>query len=102
MLQEECLPWLGLFIPERKGTAAQWVEFFKGTVSRDFLLQAFSMNHLPKPLKMTLGSFEIFLKIHRDIRKSRCTTSIKNTGGRFATGTAGVVDIRWQICQRCQ
>jgi hypothetical protein len=26
------------------------------------------------------------LKIHRDIRKSRCTTGINHTGGKFATG----------------
>jgi hypothetical protein len=44
-----------------------------------------------------------FLKIRGDIRKSRCTTGINNssgkfatcinkTGGKFAIGTAGVVD----------
>jgi hypothetical protein len=28
----------------------------------------------------------IFLKIRGDIRKSRCTTSVNDTGGKFATG----------------
>jgi hypothetical protein len=57
----------------------------------------------PKFLKRTLGSFKIFAKIHRDIHKSRCTTSINDTGGNFAIcindtvwklaiGTVGVVD----------
>jgi hypothetical protein len=32
------------------------------------------------------------LKIHRDIRKSRCTTGISDTGSKFAIGTDGVAD----------
>ncbi len=44
-----------------------WV---KRTVSRDFLLQVFFMNHLPpKPQKTTLGSFQIFSEICGDIHK---------------------------------
>jgi hypothetical protein len=35
---------------------------------------------------MTLGSFQIFSKIREDIRKSRCTTGVNDTGGKFATG----------------
>jgi hypothetical protein len=58
---------------------------FKGTVSRDFLLQVFSWITFPKPLKITLWSFQIFSKIRGDIRKSRCTTSVNDTGGKFAT-----------------
>ncbi len=38
----------------------------------------------PKPLKITLGSFQIFSKIRGDICKSRCTTCINETGGKFA------------------
>ncbi len=34
----------------------------KGTVSRDFLLQVFFMNHLPQALKIALGSFRFFRK----------------------------------------
>ncbi len=32
-----------------------------------------------------LGSFQIFLKIRGDIHKSRCTTGVNNTGGKFAS-----------------
>jgi hypothetical protein len=45
-----------------------------------------------QPLKITLGSFQIFTKIRGDIRKSRCTTGINHNGGKFATCSAGVVD----------
>jgi hypothetical protein len=34
---------------------------------------------------MTLGSFQTFSKIRRDIRKSRCTISINDSIGKFAT-----------------
>ncbi len=52
----------------------------------------------PKPEKITLGSFGLFLKILGDIRKSRCTSTtpvanlatvtagVVDTGGKFATG----------------
>ncbi len=66
---------------------------FEGIVSRDFFpLSFFSWIIFPKPLKITWGSFWIFSRIHRDIRKSRCTTGINDTGSKFAIGTAGVAD----------
>jgi len=40
------------------------------------------MNHL---LKITVGSFQIFTKIHGDIRMSRCTTGINDNSGKLAT-----------------
>ncbi len=40
----------------------------------------------PKPLKITLESFKICVKICGDIHKSRYTTGINNTCGKFATG----------------
>jgi hypothetical protein len=49
------------------------------------------MNH-QKLLKITIGSSQILSRIRRDIRKSRCTTGISDNGGKYATGTAGVVD----------
>jgi hypothetical protein len=56
-------------------------------VSRDFLLQVFfHESPSPQPLIITLGSFQIFSKIRGDIRKSRCTTGVNDTGGKFATG----------------
>ncbi len=74
-----------------------------GTVSRDFCFMFFHESSSPKPLKITLGSFQFFSKIRGDIHMSRCTTcinytggkfstGINNTGGKFATGTWGVVD----------
>jgi hypothetical protein len=35
-----------------------------------------------------MGSFQIFSKIRRDIHKSRCTTGINVTSGKFATGVS--------------
>jgi hypothetical protein len=51
------------------------------------LLQIFSMNTLFPPVKIRLGSFQIFPKILLgDIRKSRYTTGINDTNGKFAAG----------------
>jgi hypothetical protein len=46
------------------------------------------------PLKIILGSFQIFSKIQGDIPKSMCTSVINDTWRKFATGTGttGVVD----------
>jgi hypothetical protein len=68
------------------------MQLIKGTVSREFWLQFFHKSFSSKPLKISFGSFQFFLKILGDICKSRRTTGISNTGGNFATSTAGVVD----------
>jgi hypothetical protein len=47
------------------------------------LLQIFDESPSPKPLIITLGSFQIFWKIRGDIRKSRCTTDVNDTGGKL-------------------
>jgi hypothetical protein len=39
----------------------------------------------PQPQSIPLGSFQIFLKICGDFCKSRCTTGINDTGGKFET-----------------
>ncbi len=79
---------------------------FKGTVSRDFLLLVFLMNQFPpQPRSIALGPFRIFSKIRGDNCKSRCTTGINDTGGKFATGinnaggkfATGVIDIMGTI-----
>jgi hypothetical protein len=50
-------------------------------VSQDFLLLVFFHESVsPQPQSIP--------KICGDIRKSRCTTSINDTGGKFATGVA--------------
>jgi hypothetical protein len=58
----------------------------KGTVSRDFLLLVFYESVCPQPQSIPLGPFRIFSKNRGDIRKSRCTTGINDTGGKFANG----------------
>ncbi len=40
----------------------------------------------PKPLSIPLGPFQIFSKICGDIRSSRLTAGINDTGGKFAIG----------------
>ncbi len=56
----------------------------KGTVSQDFLLLVFFHESVsPQPRSIPLGSFRFFSKIRGDVRKSRCTTGINNTGGKF-------------------
>ncbi len=62
----------------RVWSLANWRGCIKGTVSRDFLLQVFSWITLyPKPLKITLWSFQIFSKIRGDFRRSMCTSGGK-------------------------
>ncbi len=40
----------------------------------------------PQPQSIPLRPFQIFSKVRGDIRESRCTTDINDTGGKFATG----------------
>jgi hypothetical protein len=63
-------------------------ETFKGTVSRDFLLQVF-FHESPstKPLIITLGSFRIFSKIRGDLPPVSTTLA-----ANFATNSPCVVD----------
>jgi hypothetical protein len=46
----------------------------------------------PQPQSKAEGPFRICLKIRGDIRKSKCTTGINDTGGKFATNFPSVVD----------
>jgi hypothetical protein len=58
----------------------------KGHCHEIFFFRYFHESSYPKHLKIKLGSFQIFSKICGDIRKSRCTTGINDTGGKFAIG----------------
>jgi hypothetical protein len=61
-----------------------WV-MIKGTVSRDFLLLVFFINQFPPSLRVShqaSGPFRIFSKIRGDIRSSRLTTGVIDTGGK--------------------
>ncbi len=53
---------------------------------RFFASGFFHQSVSPQPQSIPLGPFRIFLKIRGDIRKSRCTTGVNDTGGKFATG----------------
>ncbi len=75
----------------------------KGQCHAIFCFRFFHESHSPRPLKITVGSFRIFSKIRGDICRSRCTTSVNDTGGKlppvsttpaanFATSSACVVD----------
>jgi hypothetical protein len=52
----------------------------KGQCHEIFCFRFFHESPSPKPLKITLGSFRIFLKIRGDIRTSRCTTGVNDIG----------------------
>jgi hypothetical protein len=63
------------------------LKLLKGTVSRDFLLLVFFHESVsPQPQSIPLGPFKFFPKILGDIRKSRCTTGINDTGGKLLPG----------------
>jgi hypothetical protein len=55
--------------------------YIKGTVSRDFCFWFYESVYLQPP-SIPLGLFRIFWNICGDIRKSRCTTSINDTGSK--------------------
>ncbi len=52
------------------------------------------------PDSIPLRLFRIFPKIRRDIPKSRCTTGINNTGGKFATGINNASKNGGKICRQ--
>ncbi len=55
----------------------------RDSVTRFFASGFFHESVSPKPLSIPLGSFRIFSKIRGDIRSSRLTTGINDTGGKF-------------------
>ncbi len=59
------------------------LQSLKGRVPRDFQLQV-SWISFPQTPEYTIGTFRIiFSKIHGDIRSSRCTTGVIDTGGKW-------------------
>jgi hypothetical protein len=46
----------------------------------------------PQPQSIPLQPFRIFSKMRGDIRKSRCTTGINDTGGKFFHQFCWLVD----------
>ncbi len=63
---------------------APWFStLIKRTVSQDVQLLVFYESVSPRPLSIPLGPFRIFSKIRGDIRSSRCTTAVVDTGGKW-------------------
>ncbi len=84
----------------------------KGQCHEIFCFWLFYESVSPQPQSIPLGRFQIFLNIRGDIRKSRRTTGVSDTGGKFAAGVVPVFafkftfclqpDIVLIICHRCQ
>jgi hypothetical protein len=55
----------------------------RDSVTRFFASGFFHESVSPQPKSILLGPFQIFSKIRGNIRKSRCTTGINETGGKF-------------------
>ncbi len=72
-------------------------ETWKKQCHKIFFFRFFHESSSPKPLKIILGSFKIFLQIRRDIHKSRCTTGVNYTCGKFASG---INNTGGKFCQR--
>jgi hypothetical protein len=60
-------------------------------VSRDYLLLVFFMNQFPPTPEYSIKTVLIFSKIRGDIRKSRCTTGINDTSGKFSAANLPLV-----------
>jgi hypothetical protein len=65
---------------------------YRDSVTKFFASDYFHETSSPKPMKTTIGLFQIFSKISGDIRKSSYTTGVNYTGGKFATGVNKTVD----------
>jgi hypothetical protein len=55
------------------------------------------MHHFPQAPENSIWVISIFSKIRGDIRKSRCTTGINDTDGKFATR---INDLCGKFCHR--
>jgi hypothetical protein len=75
------------------------LNFLKGQCHRFFASDFFHESSSPKPLKITLRSFQYFSKIRGDICNSRCTTGINDTGGNSATGVNNTGGKQWEQYQ---
>jgi hypothetical protein len=60
--------------------------YLKGQCQKIFCFWFFYESFSSQPQSIPFGPFQFFSKIRGDIRKSRCTIGINDTGGKFATG----------------
>jgi hypothetical protein len=67
-----------------KGRLGESTKLVKGQCHKIFCFWFFSC--FPPAPEYLIRTVSNFFEIRGDIRNSRCTTSINNTGGKFATG----------------
>jgi hypothetical protein len=60
--------------------------YLKGQCHEIFCFWFFHESVSPQPQSIPFRPFQIFSKIRGDIRESRCTTGINDTGGKIAAG----------------
>ncbi len=103
-----CLGQLCIWPPRQVSSTSStiWVtlllisEAFKGTMSRDFLLQVFYVSSSPKPLKISFGSLQIFSKNRGDIQiftRQGAFTGINDIGSKFCHRYCWCCWYQWQI-----
>ncbi len=79
--------WLEKASPMLEGSGASYydrVVIFEGTALRDFLLQVFYESSSHRPPIILLDPFQNF-KTYEDVLSSRCTSGIKDNGGKVTT-----------------
>ncbi len=72
------------------------------SVTRFCCFWFFSWISFPPAPEYCIRTFQIFSKSRRDICKSRCTTGINDTSGKFFHQFPYCCWYRWQICRRWQ
>jgi hypothetical protein len=63
----------------------------KGQCQEIFDFWFFHESVSPKHLSIALQPFQIFMKIRRDIRGSRCTTGVIDTVGKWKKSSSGKI-----------
>ncbi len=97
------------FLTRMLSLILRWIFFslrpwapLKGQCHEIFCFCFFYESVSPQPQSIPLGPFQIFSKIRGDIRKSRRTTGVNDTGGKFCHQFPLCCWHRWQICHQCQ
>ncbi len=93
-----CPSWVVLvFLQKETGCRC----YLKGQCHEIFASGFFHESLSPQPHSIPLRQFKIFSKIRGDICKSRCTTGINNTGGKFATSVNDTGGKQWDQLSNC-
>ena len=75
-----------IFNNKKYSTILTYCMYLKGQCHEIFASGFFHESVSPQLQSIPFRPFRIFSKICGDIRESRCTTGINDTGGKFATG----------------